>query len=83
MLEVDAKSSDTVEGDRPSARLGDVTLRAPRPSARTEVALSRAEQMLGSLDSDSIVPSAFGYDEAQFRFHESNSYTHLHETEAA
>lgn len=29
------------------------------------------------------MPSAFGYNEAQLRFHEGNAYTHLHDTAAA
>ena len=29
------------------------------------------------------MPSAFGYNEAQLRFHEGNALTHLHDTEAA
>jgi hypothetical protein len=29
------------------------------------------------------VPSAFGYNEAQLRFHEGNAYTHLHDSRSA
>ncbi len=49
----------------------------------TENALRRAETTLARLDAGSLVPSAFGYNEAQFRFHEGNAYTHLHDTRSA
>lgn len=49
----------------------------------TEEALRRAETILARLDAGSLVPSAFGYNEAQFRFHEGNAYTHLHDTRSA
>ncbi|MGH3908910.1 MAG: hypothetical protein ACRDTE_32715 [Pseudonocardiaceae bacterium] len=35
------------------------------------------------MDADSIGTSAFDYNEAQLRFHESNAFTHLHDTCAA
>jgi hypothetical protein len=39
--------------------------------------------MLTALDEDAVVASAFGYNEAQLRFHESNALTHLGDTKAA
>jgi len=47
-----------------------------RPT-ETRDALIRAEWILPRLDADSLVPSAFGYNEAQLRFHESSALTHL------
>jgi hypothetical protein len=52
-------------------------------SAETRAALARAETILGQLDRASAVASAFGYNEAQLRFHEGSAYTHLHDTDAA
>lgn len=50
----------------------------------THTALHRAEALLTTLDADTgSSASAFGYDEAQFRFHESNALTHLGDTKAA
>jgi tetratricopeptide (TPR) repeat protein len=46
-------------------------------------ALARAEELLGGLDGESVTRSAFGYDEAQLRFHEGNALTHLGQTERA
>ncbi|MFF5171540.1 helix-turn-helix domain-containing protein [Micromonospora sp. NPDC000089] len=46
-------------------------------------ALGRAEVALSALDADHTVASAFGYDEAQLRFHEGNAYTHLGHWSAA
>jgi tetratricopeptide (TPR) repeat protein len=46
-------------------------------------AIMRAEAALFTLDADGLMPSAFGYSEAQLRFHEGNAYTHLHDTAAA
>lgn len=43
----------------------------------TRSALRRAETILATLDMDAATPSAFAYDEAQLRFHESNALTHL------
>ena len=51
------------------------------PEAR--VALDRAGTAVDQLDPDVLVPSAFGYNEAQLRFHEGNALTHLHDTTAA
>jgi transcriptional regulator with XRE-family HTH domain len=50
---------------------------------RTMDALGRAEDALAHLNRDALRPSAFGYNEAQFRFHEGNAYTHLRKTAAA
>ncbi|MDG4790160.1 XRE family transcriptional regulator [Micromonospora sp. WMMD1102] len=49
----------------------------------TRAALDFAEATLGKLDAQSAVASAFGYNEAQLRFHEGNAYTHLGDTAAA
>ena len=49
----------------------------------TRKALDRAEKALSQLAGDVLVPSAFGYDEASFRFHEGNSYTHLRDVKSA
>ena len=49
----------------------------------TRVALGYAETCLSHLDAGAIGTSAFNYNEAQLRFHESNSFTHLHDTNAA
>ena len=43
----------------------------------TQLALARAESALSHLTSETQIPSAFGYNEAQLRFHEGNAYTHL------
>jgi hypothetical protein len=47
------------------------------------LALRRAEGILSRLDAGSVVSSAFGYSEAQLRFHAGNALTHLHDTEGA
>jgi tetratricopeptide (TPR) repeat protein len=49
----------------------------------TREALARAEHVLSQLDGDSRIPSAFGYNESSFRFHEGNAYTHLHDVKPA
>ncbi len=49
----------------------------------TRHALRHAEHLLSTIDVDVSTPSAFAYDEAQFRFHESNALTHLGDTRAA
>ncbi|HWH00617.1 MAG TPA: hypothetical protein VNV66_15145 [Pilimelia sp.] len=49
----------------------------------TRTALAAAETVLGRLDTASTTASAFGYNEAQLRFHEGNAYTHLGTTRAA
>ncbi|MGH8604321.1 MAG: helix-turn-helix transcriptional regulator, partial [Gammaproteobacteria bacterium] len=54
-----------------------------RRAEETRTALRRAETILTALDMDTDTPSAFAYDEAQFRFHESNALTHLGDTTAA
>lgn len=46
-------------------------------------ALGRAQNNLSGLEEDMLLPSAFGYNEAQFRFHEGNVYTHLGNVESA
>lgn len=57
--------------------------RGPERAADAVEALRRAEAMLSKLDDSDITPSAFGYSEAQLRFHEGNTYTHLRDTRAA
>lgn len=49
----------------------------------TRQALGRAENILSHLDGEALTPSAFGYNEAQLRFHEGNAYTHLRDTRSA
>lgn len=49
----------------------------------TRMALKHAEQALQRLPSDATVPSAFGYNEAQLRFHAGNAHTHLRDTASA
>lgn len=49
----------------------------------TLLAIENTESYLSKLGSDSITPSAFGYNEAQLRFHEGNALTHLRETRSA
>jgi hypothetical protein len=46
-------------------------------------AIRRAEVAVGSLDAESLAPSAFGYNEAQLRFHEGNALTHVHDISGA
>ncbi|WP_203913984.1 XRE family transcriptional regulator [Rhizocola hellebori] len=48
-----------------------------------KVALDKAEATVAVLDLDARMPSAFGYNEAQLRFHAGNTYTHLNDTELA
>jgi tetratricopeptide (TPR) repeat protein len=49
----------------------------------THAALREAEAILARLDDGAAKASAFGYDEAQLCFHESNALTHLGDTKAA
>ena len=49
----------------------------------TRPVLGRAEVLLSFLDDAVVADSAFGYTEAQLRFHEGNAFTHLHETALA
>jgi hypothetical protein len=46
----------------------------------THTAIERAEAALEALSSESVTASAFGYNEAQLRFHQGNALTHLHDT---
>ena len=51
---------------------------------QTHRALAHAEETLGALDPESTIDvSAFGYNEAQLRFHQSNALTHLGDTKSA
>ena len=52
-------------------------------SAETINAVQNAENTLLRLDSRYLVPSAFGYTEAQLRFHESNALTQLGDAKRA
>ena len=49
----------------------------------TRAALARAEDILSHLRGDELVPSAFGYNEGQLRFHEGSAYTSLHDARSA
>jgi transcriptional regulator with XRE-family HTH domain len=49
----------------------------------TRAALVEAETILSALDDSALMASAFGYNEAQLRFHESNALTHLGDTRRA
>ncbi|PZG07716.1 XRE family transcriptional regulator [Micromonospora craterilacus] len=49
----------------------------------TRAALGRAEEFLSHLEGDALSHSAFGYSEAQLRFHEENAYTLLGDLKAA
>lgn len=49
----------------------------------TREALARAENVLSQLDGDALIPSALGYNESSFRFHEGNAYTHLRDVKSA
>jgi tetratricopeptide (TPR) repeat protein len=49
----------------------------------TREALARAEEIVGCLKGEELASSAFGYNEAQLRFHEGNAYTHLADMAAA
>jgi len=62
---------------RAHARLG------PQRRAESQSALRLAEAILIELDTALTSPSAFGYSEAQLRFHEGSTHTHLRDTAAA
>ncbi|PZS28794.1 MAG: hypothetical protein DLM59_14015 [Pseudonocardiales bacterium] len=49
----------------------------------TRDAIARAEAILARLEGEALIPSAFGYNEAQLRFHEGNALTHLGDAKAA
>ena len=49
----------------------------------TIAALRRAEDYVSHLSGDALVPSAFGYNEAQLAFHASSAYTRLRDLPAA
>jgi transcriptional regulator with XRE-family HTH domain len=51
--------------------------------SETREAVQRAEAILGHLAGDALIPSAFGYTEAQLRFHEGNALTLLGDAEGA
>lgn len=56
---------------------------APERGRECRAALHRAEDMLGALPAEVINDSAFGYSEAQLRFHEGNALTYLGDVAAA
>jgi len=62
---------------RAHARLG------PERRRESQDALRRAESILLELDTSFTSSSAFGYSEAQLRFHEGSAYTHLRDTPSA
>jgi tetratricopeptide (TPR) repeat protein len=49
----------------------------------TRAALAYAEEVTAQLDGDALIPSAFGYNEAQLRFHAGSALTHLRDVQAA
>lgn len=49
----------------------------------TQAAQRQAETLVSRLDMETAEPSAFTYNEAQLRFHESNALTHLGDTKGA
>ncbi|MCM2431007.1 XRE family transcriptional regulator [Streptomyces sp. RKAG337] len=51
--------------------------------SEAEAALGRAEDALAQLHGDDTAESAFGYNEAQLRFHQGNALTHLGQTDRA
>jgi transcriptional regulator with XRE-family HTH domain len=55
----------------------------PTRAQEARAAMCRAEEVLSSLDADSVSASALGYSEAQLRFHYGSVLTHLHDTEGA
>ncbi|TDD67152.1 XRE family transcriptional regulator [Actinomadura darangshiensis] len=55
----------------------------PKHGEACRSALHRAEDILGGLPNEAINSSAFGYSEAQLRFHEGNALTYLGDTGAA
>lgn len=59
------------------------TLAALGQDQAARLTLARAETAVANLASDDLPPSAFGYNEAQLRFHEGNTLTHLHDTSGA
>ncbi|WP_405084969.1 hypothetical protein [Microbispora sp. NBC_01389] len=56
---------------------------SPSRAPESRAALARAKRILDELPPGEVNASAFGYNEAQFRFHEGNVFTHLGDTAAA
>jgi transcriptional regulator with XRE-family HTH domain len=54
-----------------------------RRAGEAKAAIGTAETVLANLDAESLTESAFGYNEAQLRFHEGNALTHLQTTDPA
>jgi tetratricopeptide (TPR) repeat protein len=46
-------------------------------------AIARADNILSQLGGEALIPSAFGYNEGSFRFHEGNAYTNLRDVKLA
>ncbi|MFC6883389.1 hypothetical protein [Actinomadura yumaensis] len=55
----------------------------PDRARQARASLRRAEEILDGLPADAVNDSAFGYNEAQLRFHEGNALTYLGNTSAA
>ena len=68
--------SPETPGCRPSPR-------TPEPRAPAVTQRNQISRECRDLNVYSLVPSAFGYNEASFRFHEGNAYTHLHDFRSA
>jgi hypothetical protein len=51
--------------------------------ADADTAITRAQATLAALTPDNTTASAFGYHEAQLRFHHGNALTHLHDSRRA
>jgi hypothetical protein len=84
-----ARQAQAVVGSRPcvgsvlAAALEARAHAALGQAAETRASLHAAETILSGLSADDMTASAFGYNEAQLRFHESNALTHLGDTRAA
>ena len=86
-----AQQAQLAAGAQTSGRVGAVLAAALEArahavrgsAAETRAALNTAESYLTVLALASMGTTAFGYNEAQLRFHESNALTHLGDTAAA
>lgn len=86
-----ARHAQELAGDTPcvgavlAAALEARALARLSPEAAPEAAdaLRRAEMILSRLEDSDVIPSAFGYSEAQLRFHEGSTHTHLRNTATA
>jgi tetratricopeptide (TPR) repeat protein len=86
-LDVARHAYEVASGPCPGAALASAlearAYAATGRGAETRGSLARAEDILSKLDGEALVPSAFGYNEASFRFHEGNAYTHLRDFKSA